>query len=242
MKMNKLRKMNIHSIIKSILSMRKIPFCCVVASFILFGCGGFRGESAKTNQEETENSTMTSMEQDRDDRIVVVEFGNGNKYRSFVFERSDSGGYFLYAYSQDNNLPIKVFADEVFEEGWPGMAGFVSPDKRFVYTITDHMPSVSGFPWRLSIYRTDVKTLKTIRIDSGPAIRVEEGGFTIASDAECINPDTCSAAMVYSYRDISYNLDGKQVGRSKRYMDKELENRYGENLINIRGVGTLNVE
>ena len=176
------------------------------------------------------------------EKMVVMENGGNGKYRRFVIESRGSVWYSLYAYDKDDNQAVKVYADEVFEEGWPGMAGFVSPDKRFVYTITDHMPSVSGFPWRLSVYRTDVKTLKTIRIDSGPAIRVEEGGFTIASDAECINPDTCSAAMVYSYRDISYNLDGKQVGRSKRYMDKELENRYGENLINIRGVGTLNVE
>lgn len=174
-----------------------------------------------------------------DDKIIVMENGGYDNYQRFVIERKDSGEYHLYAHGQDGNQGVKVILDKEFEEGWPGMAGFVSPDKRFVYTVTDHMASVSGFPWKLSVFRTDVRTLETLLMATGPAMRVGVNGFTVASEPECMNPDVNSADMVYSYCDISYNFEGELMEKGQSYLDEELKKRYEERLINKNGVGVL---
>ena len=173
------------------------------------------------------------------EKMVVMENDDNDKYRRFVLERKDSGGYNLYAYGQDSSQCVKVIFEKEFEEGWLGMASFVSTDKRYVFTVTDHAPSASGFPWRLVVYRTDINTLETMTVACGPAIKVDNNGFTVASEPECLNPDASSADMVYRYCDINFNFEGEPMEKGQPYLDEELEKRYGERLINIDGVGVF---
>lgn len=160
-----------------------------------------------------------------------------NNYQIYI-GRSEEGGYFLYAYDLETNKTVKVYSEDYMSDGWPGMASFNSPNKKYIFTVTDHLPSASGFPWRLMIHMTDTKTLETKFINSGSALKVDENGFTVATLSRDYDPELSKADTDY-YHDVSYDFDGKEVKIGKEYHVKELYERYGKNLINVNGVGVL---
>ena len=164
--------------------------------------------------------------------------GDG-KFRDFFITYGENGYQFMvYDSSKDMYSDVEFKADDYLNGGVPGMSGFASPDGRYVYVVGDILANSTGWVCTLIIYQVDTKTLKAKLVNGVAGIKLEENGFTVASETRCVTPDAeFSYQMDFAFEDITYGFDGKIKHKSKEYSSKEIIPKYSESLSNIKGLG-----
>ena len=206
-------------------------------------CTNKNGEKQKQLISEVDSVTLRDSIGDTDTSYLSIykkELENG-QYRDFYITRGEDG-YIFRAYDsaskQYHNIDFN--ADDYMNGGVPSITGFASPDGRYVYVVGDILANSTGWICTLLIYQVDTKTLKAKLVNGGAAWRLEEDGFTVASETRCTTPDAqCSAEMDFAFEDITYGFDGKIKHKSKEYQSNEIEPRYGKNQNKVNGLGVI---
>ena len=223
---------------------KKTVFTTIAALITLnLSCTNKNGEKQKQLISEVDSATLRDSIEDTDTSYLSIykkEFENG-QYRDFYITRGEDG-YIFRAYDsaikQYHNIDFN--ADDYMNGGVPGITGFASPDGRYVYVVGDILANSTGWICTLLIYQIDTKTLKAKLVNGVAAWRLEEDGFTVASETRCTTPDAqCSAEMDFAFEDITYGFDGKIKHKSKEYPSNEIELRYGKNQNNVNGLGVI---
>ena len=223
---------------------KKTVFITIAALIMLnLSCTNKNGEKQKQLISEVDSATLRDSIEDTDTSYLSIykkELENG-QYRDFYITRGEDG-YIFRAYDsaikQYHNIDFN--ADDYMNGGVPGITGFASPDGRYVYVVGDILANSTGWICTLLIYQIDTKTLKAKLVNGVAAWRLEEDGFTVASETRCTTPDAqCSAEMDFAFEDITYGFDGKIKHKSKEYPSNEIELRYGKNQNNVNGLGVI---
>ena len=206
-------------------------------------CTNKNGEKQKQLMSEVDSVTLRDSTEDADTSYLSIykkKLENG-QYRDFYITRGENG-YIFRAYDSSSTQchNIDFNADDYMNGGVPGISGFASPDGRYVYVVGDILANSTGWICTLLIYQIDTKTLKAKLVNGGAAWRLEEDGFTVASETRCTTPDAqCSAEMDFAFEDITYGFDGKIKYKSNEYPSNEIEARYGKNHNNVNGLGVI---
>ena len=223
---------------------KKIVLIAIVGLITVnLSCTNKNGETQKQLISKVDSVTLKDSIEDNDTSYLSIykkELENG-QYRDFYITRGEDG-YIFRAYDsvskQYHNIDFN--ADDYMNGGVPGITGFVSPDGRYVYVVGDILANSTGWICTLLIYQIDTKTLKAKLVNGVAAWRLEEDGFTVASETRCTTPDAqCSAEMDFAFEDITYSFDGKIKHKSKEYPSNEIERRYGKNQNNVNGLGVI---
>ena len=166
--------------------------------------------------------------------------GNG-QYRDFFITYGENGYRFMvYDSSKDKYHDIDFNADDYLNGGVPGISAFTSPNGRYVYVVGDILANSTGWVCTLIIYQVDTKTLKAKLVNGVAAWRLENDGFTVASETRCTTPEAeFSYQMDFAFEDITYGFDGKVKHKSKEYPSQEVEPRYGKNHNAVKGLGVI---
>ena len=166
--------------------------------------------------------------------------GNG-QYRDFFITYGENGYRFMvYDSSKDKYHDIDFNADDYLNGGVPGISAFSSPNGRYVYVVGDILANSTGWVCTLIIYQVDTKTLKAKLVNGVAAWRLENDGFTVASETRCTTPEAeFSYQMDFAFEDITYGFDGKVKHKSKEYPSQEVEPRYGKNHNAVKGLGVI---
>lgn len=177
------------------------------------------------------------------ERLSVLKKSDGaHGYREFYIERAEEYGcHFKVFDSRRHSTQEIVFgADDYLNDGAPGLYAFASPDKRYVYVVGDILANSTGWISTFIIYQVNTETLKAKLVNGVAAVRQEKQGFTVAEMSRCLTPDTVySYQMEFTFRDVTYNFNGKVIKRSAEYSPIEIKKRYGKSLINIKGLGIM---
>ena len=177
------------------------------------------------------------------ERLSVLKKSDGaHGYREFYIERGEEYGcHFKVFDSRHHRIQKIIFgADDYLNDGAPGMYAFASPDKRYVYVVGDILANSTGWISTFIIYQVNTETLKAKLVNGVAAVRQEKQGFTVAEMSRCLTPDTVySYQMEFTFRDVTYNFNGKVVKRSAEYSPIEIKKRYCKSLINIKGLGIM---
>ena len=105
--------------------------------------------------------------------------------------------------------------------------GFPSPDGKYVYVIGNIMANSTEWTNNFIVYQVNTSTFKVEYLNAVAAWKLEDSGFTVASQTRCTTPKaTSSVEMDFAFEDITYGFDGKVKHRSKEYPSKEIKNRY----------------
>ena len=223
---------------------KKIVLIAIVGLITVnLSCTNKNGEKQKQLISKVDSVTLKDSIEDNDTSYLSIykkELENG-QYRDFYITRGEDG-YIFRAYDsvskQYHNIDFN--ADDYMNGGVPGITGFASPDGRYVYVVGDILANSTGWICTLLIYQIDTKTLKAKLVNGGAAWRLEEDGFTVASETRCTTPDAqCSAEMDFAFEDITYGFDGKIKHKSKEYPSNEIELRYGKNQNKVNGLGVI---
>jgi hypothetical protein len=172
---------------------------------------------------------------------VLKKRGGAHNYREFFIEEGEYSYHFMVYDSCHHSKQEIVFeADDYLNDGTPGMYAFVSPDKRYVYVVGDILANSTGWTSTFIIYQVNTETLKAKLVNAVAAVRQEKNGFKVAELSRCLTPDTVpSYQMEFTFRDVTYNFNGKVIKRSAEYSPIEIKKRYGKSLINIKGLGIM---
>ena len=223
---------------------KKIVLIAIVGLITVnLSCTNKNGEKQKQLISKVDSVTLKDSIEDNDTSYLSIykkELENG-QYRDFYITRGEDG-YIFRAYDsvskQYHNIDFN--ADDYMNGGVPGITGFASPDGRYVYVVGDILANSTGWICTLLIYQIDTKTLKAKLVNGAAAWRLEDDGFTVASETRCTTPDAqCSAEMDFAFEDITYGFDGKIKHKSKEYQSNEIEPRYGKNQNNVNGLGVI---
>ena len=210
---------------------------------VILSCTNKNGGEQKQLIPKDDSVTLSDSIEDTDTSYLSIykkELENG-QYRDFYITHGENG-YIFRAYDsackQYHNIDFN--ADDYMNGGIPGISGFASPDGRYVYVVGDILANSTGWICTLLIYQIDTKTLKAKLVNGAAAWRLEEDGFTVASETRCTTPEAqCSAEMDFAFEDITYGFDGKIKYKSKEYPSNEIEHRYGKNPNNVKGLGVI---
>lgn len=223
---------------------KKIVYIIIAALITLNqSCTNKNGEKQKQLISEVDSVSLRDSIEDTDTLYLSIykkELENG-QYRDFYITRGEDG-YIFRAYDSASKQyhRIDFNADDYMNGGVPGITGFASPDGRYVYVVGDILANSTGWICTLLIYQIDTKTLNAKLVNGAAAWRLEEDGFTVASETRCTTPDAqCSAEMDFAFVDITYGFDGKIKHKSKEYPSKEIELRYGKNQNKVNGLGVI---
>ena len=171
--------------------------------------------------EETEDTTVS--------RLTVFKDGN----RELVIERDTS--YISYCYAVEDGVKRKlVFGHEYLDDG--GAEFTYHAYDRCVYIVGDFKPCSNGWVCRYPLFRIDKKDLSLKFIHAGAAIRFNADEIVVA-DARLTNPGAeCTADEVWVMHDVHFDVDGRRIREEQSEYDyREMERRYGENLVNSVG-------
>ena len=223
---------------------KKILFITIAGLITLnLSCTNKYGEKQKQLISEVDSVTLKYSIGDTDSSYLSIykkELENG-QYRDFYITRGEDG-YIFRAYDSASKqyYNIDFNADNYMNGGVPGITGFASPDGRYVYVVGDILANSTGWICTLLIYQIDTKTLKAKFVNGSAAWRLEDDGFTVASETRCTTPDAqCSAEMDFAFEDITYGFDGKIKHKSKEYQSNGIEPRYGKNQNKVKGLGVI---
>lgn len=108
---------------------------------------------------------------------------------------------------------------------------------RYLYLVGDTNPNSNGWTCRYSLYRIDLRDFSLKHICDGAAIRFRPREIVMA-DARLTNPDAdCTADEIWVMHDVHFDVKGNKIREDKREYDyAEMERRYGETLINTKGI------
>ena len=206
-------------------------------------CTNKNGEKQKQLISEVDSVTLRDSTEDADTSYLSIykkKLENG-QYRDFYITHGEFGYIFrVFDSANKQYYDIDFNADDYMNGGVPGISGFASPDGRYVYVVGDILANSTGWICTLLIYQIDTKTLKAKLVNGGAAWRLEEDGFTVASETRCTTPDAqCSAELDFAFEDITYGFDGKIKHKSNEYPSNEIEPRYGKNHNNVNGLGVI---
>ena len=171
--------------------------------------------------EETEDTTVS--------RLTI--FKDGNK--ELIIERDTS--VMSYCYAVEDGVKRKlVFGHEYLDDG--GAEFTYHAYDRYVYIVGDFKPCSNGWVCRYPLFRIDKKDLSLKFIHAGAAIRFNADEIVVA-DARLTNPGAeCTADEEWVMHDVHFDVDGRRIREDQSEYDyREMELRYGENLVN--GVG-----
>ena len=166
--------------------------------------------------------------------------GNG-QYRDFFITYGENGYRFMvYDSSKDKYHDIDFNADDYLNGGVPGISAFTSPNGRYVYVVGDILANSTGWVCTLIIYQVDTKTLKAKLVNGVAAWRLENDGFTVASETRCTTPEAeFSYQMDFAFEDITYGFDGKVKHKSQEYPSKNIKIRYDKITNAVKGLGVI---
>ena len=171
--------------------------------------------------EETEDTTVS--------RLTVFKDGN----RELVIERDTS--YISYCYAVEDGVKRKlVFGHEYLDDG--GAEFTYHAYDRYVYIVGDFKPCSNGWVCRYPLFRIDKNDFSLKFIHAGAAIRFNADEIVVA-DARLTNPGAeCTADEVWVMHDVHFDVDGRRIREEQSEYDyREMERRYGENLVNSVG-------
>lgn len=171
--------------------------------------------------EETEDTTVS--------RLTVFKDGN----RELVIERDTS--YMSCCYAVEDGARRKlVFEQEYLDDG---SAEFTyHAYDRYVYVVGDFKPCSDGWVCRYPLFRIDKNDFSLKFIHAGAAVRFNADEIVVA-DARLTNPGAeCTADEVWVMHDVHFDVDGRRIREDQSEYDyREMERRYGENLVNAVG-------
>lgn len=153
--------------------------------------------------------------------------------RELYLER-DSSAY--YCYSVKNGVRERIrFGNDYLDDGAFRLTYYQY--RKYIYIVGDIMPNSNGWVSRFFLYRINTDDLSMKLIDAGAAIRFTPQEIVMA-EARLTNEDEaeCTAAEIWVMHDVHYDTNGNMTLEEKKEYDcRELEYRYGEDLVNSIG-------
>lgn len=154
--------------------------------------------------------------------------------RELYLER-DSSAY--YCYSVKNGVRERIrFGNDYLDDGAFRLTYYQY--RKYIYIVGDIMPNSNGWVSRFFLYRINTDDLSMKLIDAGAAIRFTPKEIVMA-EARLTNEDEaeCTAAEIWVMHDVHYDIHGNRIREEKKEYDcRELEHRYGEELVNSKGL------
>ena len=159
--------------------------------------------------------------------------------RELYLER-DSSAY--YCYSVKNGVRERMrFGNDYLDDGAFSLTYYQY--RKFIYIVGDIMPNSNGWVSRFFLYRINTDDFSMKFIDAGAAIRftpkeivMAEARLTNEDEAECDEAE-CTAAEIWVMHDVHYDIHGNRIREEKKEYDcRELEHRFGEDLVNSIGL------
>ena len=218
--------------------MRLIGIIAIILFLSTVSCTS-RFRNNEDNQDK--NEVHTTSVQDTSSLILDYKLIKKNNSYSSIYKRTlkngnfndffkvkDRGVYVFLAYESAKDKCHRLdFYDAYVNEGVPDIKGFPSPDGKYVYVIGNIMANSTGWTNNFIVYQVNTSTFKVEYLNAVAAWKLEDSGFTVASQTRCTTPKaTSSAEMDFAFEDITYGFDGKVKHRSKEYPSKEIKNRY----------------
>ena len=154
--------------------------------------------------------------------------------RELYLER-DSSAY--YCYSVKNGVRERIrFGNDYLDDGAFRLTYYQY--RKYIYIVGDIMPNSNGWVSRFFLYRINTDDLSMKLIDAGAAIRFTPQEIVMA-EARITNEDKaeCTADEIWVMHDVHYDIHGNRIREEKKEYDcRELEHRYGEDLVNSIGL------
>ena len=154
--------------------------------------------------------------------------------RELYLER-DSSAYYCYSVKNGVREMVK-FGNMYLDDGAPMLTYYKY--NKYIYLVGDIMPNSNGWTSRFFLYRMNTKDFSMKLICAGAAIRftpkeivVAEARLTNENEAEC------TADEIWVMHDVHYDINGHRTREEKKeYNYAEMEHRYGEELVNSKGL------
>ena len=154
--------------------------------------------------------------------------------RELYLER-DSSAY--YCYSVKNGVRERIrFGNDYLDDGAFRLTYYQY--RKYIYIVGDIMPNSNGWVSRFFLYRINTDDLSMKLIDAGAAIRFTPQEIVMA-EARITNEDKaeCTADEIWVMHDVHYDINGHRTREEKKeYNYAEMEHRYGEELVNSKGL------
>jgi hypothetical protein len=216
----------------------------VVASFV--AC-----TQSKNKENDSANSTLTKERQAEDSVLTQQKEGievNEDEEETFreskrIFQASDRELYLerdslsYYCYSVKNGVRERMkFGNIYLDDGAFRLTYYKY--RKYIYIVGDIMPNSNGWVCRFFLYRINTDNFSMKLIDAGAAIRFTPKEIVMA-EARLTNEDEaeCTAAEIWVMHDVHYDIHGNRIREEKKEYDcRELEHRYGEELVNSKGL------
>ncbi len=216
----------------------------VVASFV--AC-----TQSKNKENDSANSTLTKERQVHDsvhrqqkEGIEVKEDEEDNFRESMrIFKASDRELYLerdssaTYCFTVKKGVREMVkFGNMYLDDGAPSLTYYKY--SKYIYIVGDINPNSNGWVSRFFLYRINTDDFSMKFIDAGAAIRFTPQEIVMA-EARLTNEDEaeCTAAEIWVMHDVHYDIHGNRIREEKKEYDcRELEHRFGEDLVNSIGL------
>lgn len=216
----------------------------VVASFV--AC-----TQSKNKENDSANSTLTKERQAEDsvltqqkNGIVVNEDEEDNFRESMrIFQASDRELYLerdssaTYCFTVKNGVRERMkFGNMYLDDGAPSLTYYKY--SKYIYIVGDINPNSNGWTCRFFLYRINTDDFSMKLINAGAAIRFTPKEIVMA-EARLTNEDKaeCTADEIWVMHDVHYDINGHRTREEKKEYDyAEMEHRYGEKLVNSKGL------
>ena len=156
------------------------------------------------------------------------------KNMELIIERDSS--YKTFCYAVKNGVKRKLVFNHQYLDDCSAYFSYYSYD-RYVYIVGDFEPNSNGWTCRFPLYRIDKRDLSMKFIYEGAAIHFSPNEIVVA-DPRLTNPDAdCTAHEIWVMHDVHFNVNGKKIREDKKEYDYlRMEQKYGEDLINTKGL------
>lgn len=196
--------------------------------------------STMTKERQVEESVQAHQEKGND----VIEDGEETFRESKrIFQASDRELYLerdslsYYCYSVKNGVRERMkFGNMYLDDGAPSLTYYKY--SKYIYIVGDINPNSNGWTCRFFLYRINTDDFSMKLINAGAAIRFTPKEIVIA-EARLTNEDKaeCTADEIWVMHDVHYDIHGNRIREEKKEYDcRELEHRYGEELVNSKGL------
>ena len=169
-------------------------------------------DSSKVEEEIEDKAKSETLDEKH---ILFTQRMKGGHYRKYYIVRDDDGPMYLWYQDSHKKKAVAPFKRDN-DDGDVDMAGFVSPNKNYVYAVGYRAASLSGWTIEYCVYQINTQTLKARIITRTPAFRLEKNGFTIPDLIRHIDKGHATQDIYY-FRDVTYGFDGKIKKRGKVY-------------------------
>lgn len=216
----------------------------VVASFV--AC-----TQSKNKENDSANSTLTKERQVHDSVHIQQKEGievNEDEEDAFresmrIFKASDRELYLerdssaTYCFTVKKGVREMVkFGNMYLDDGAPSLTYYKY--SKYIYIVGDINPNSNGWTCRFFLYRINTDDFSMKLINAGAAIRFTPKEIVMA-EARITNEDKaeCTADEIWLMHDVHYDINGHRIREEKKEYDcRELEHRYGEELVNSKGL------